>query len=133
MTYKNYGDVNFLTYGGCLVDSDHSDTEFRIIYLRPYDDGDPDHDDLYQCAEITVDITDSWIDKKQVMSFIGMTENEFDPIEFAIGCIDYYGPENFGADGSWGYQKDWRYMTRDDIKEVLRHRVIATDNINIEW
>lgn len=133
MIYKNYGDVNFLTYGGCLVDSDHSDTEFRIIYLRPYDDGLPEHDELYQCAEIMVDITDNWIDKDAVMKFGGMTEENFNPIHFAIDCIDYYGAENFGADGSWLYQKDWRHMTRDDVKEVLRHRVIATDNVNIEW
>jgi hypothetical protein len=129
MTYVNYGDYNFLDYGGCLVDSDHSDTEFRVLYLRPYDD----EEDFYQCAELYVDIEDKWINKKSVMSFIGMTEENFDPIWYAIGCIDYYGPENFGADGSWGYQKDWENMTREEVKDALRHRCIATDNINIEW
>jgi hypothetical protein len=125
--YINYGDVNFLEYGGCLIE-ERTDTEYNVIYLRPYDE-----DDLYQCAELTVDITDKWIDKDAVMKFGGMTEENFNPIHFAIDCIDYYGPEEFGADGSWGYQKDWRYMAKDDVKEVLRHRLIATDNLNIEW
>lgn len=129
MIYRNYGDVNFLTYGGCLVDSDHSDTEFRIIYLRPYDD----EEGLYQCAEIIVDINDSWIDRSQVMKYGGVTEDDFDPVLFAIDCIEYYGPENFWADGCWMYQYDWRCMTREGVKEVLRNRVIATDNIEIEW
>lgn len=129
MTYVNYGDVNFLEWGGCLVDSDHSDTEFRIIYLRPYDD----EKDMYQCAEVYVDITDSWIDRKRVMDFCGMTEETFNPIWFAIDCINYYGAENFGADGCWMYKYDWMHMTKEEVKDVLRHRVIATDNINIEW
>lgn len=129
MIYRNYGDVNFLDYGGCLIDTEHSDTEFDVIYLQPYDD----EEGIYQCAELTVDITDSWIDREAVMKFGGMAEDDFNPIHFAEDCIDYYGPENFGADSSWGYKYDWMSMTKDEVKEVLRRRCIATDNIKIEW
>ena len=88
---------------------------------------------MYQCAEVYVDITDSWIDRKRVMDFCGMTDETFNPIWFAIDCIEYYGAENFGADGCWMYKYDWTHMTKEEVKDVLRHRIIATDNINIEW
>ena len=125
--YKNYGDYNYLTWGGCLVDSEHSDTCFDIIYLRQYDD----IEGQYIFCELSVDITDKWIDKKAVMQYIGMSEDDFDAIQYAIGCVDYYGPENFGALSCYSY--DYRDVDIETIKDVLRHRLIANDNINIEW
>ena len=123
--FINYGDRNFFEYG-ILVDSEHSDTEFQILYCRPYDD----EEDKYLFAECTVDITDSWIDKKAVMSFAGMKEENFDPIRFAIDCIEYYGVENFGANS---YVYDYRNMNEESIKEILKHRLIANDNLDITW
>lgn len=35
--------------------------------------------------------------KKTKMSYIGMTEEDFDEELFAIGCVDYYGSANFGC------------------------------------
>ena len=123
--FINYGDRNFFEYG-VLVDSEHSDTEFQILYCRPYDD----EEDKYQFAECTVDITDSWIDKKAVMSFAGMNEENFNPIRFAIDCIEYYGVENFGGNS---YAYDFRNMNKESIKEILKHRLIASDNLDITW
>lgn len=53
--FVNYGDVNFFELG-ILVDAEHSDTEFSVLYCRPYDD----EEDLYFFADCEVDITDSW-------------------------------------------------------------------------
>lgn len=120
--YINYGDVNFFEYG-VLVDTEHSDTEIKILYCRPYDD----EEDKFLFADCEVNIEDSWIDKKLVMDYIGMTEETFDSIQFAIGCIDYYGVENF-SDCYHGYN-----FTRKEIEELLKHYLIASDNLDITW
>lgn len=123
--YVNYGDRNFFE-NGILVDTEHSNTEFPILYCVPYSD----EEDLYQFGDCTVDITEPWIDKPSVLKNIGMTEGNFDPVSYAIGCIDYYGAENFGAQS---YAYDWRRMTQAEIMEILKHRLIASDNLDIIW
>lgn len=123
--YMNYGDKDFFEHG-ILVDAEHSDTEFPILHCMPY----PGEEDLFQFGDCRVDITDSWIEKQAVMDYIGMKKAEFDPVQFAIGCIMYYGAENFGA---LSYAYDWRQMKRRDIEEILKYRIIASDNLDITW
>lgn len=123
--YTNYGDKDFFE-NGCLVDTEHSDITFPMLLCRPY----PDGEDLYQFAEVEIDITDSWIDKHAVMDYIGMDEDYFDPVKYAIGCTDYYSWDNFGA---INYAYDWQRMSKADICEILKYRLIANDNLKIEW
>ena len=123
--YVNYGDRNFFEYG-ILVDTEHSDTVFSILYCRPYDG----EEDRYLFAECEVDIEDSWIDKAKVMAYIGMDGKNWDPVEYAIGCIEYYGAENFGGNN---YAYDFTNMDKSGICEILRHRLIASDNLDIVW
>lgn len=120
--YTNYGDVNFFELG-ILVDAEHSDTEIKVLYCRPYDDAE----DLYLFADCEVDTTDYWIDKNAVMDYLGMTEETFDSIQFAIGCIDYYGVENFSSPYN-GYQ-----FNREEIENQLKCYMIADDNLEITW
>lgn len=120
--YTNYGDKNFFEYG-VLVDSEHSDTSVDIIWCMPY----CDEEDAFQFAECQVDTTDSWLEKDAVMSFIGMTTDTFDLVQFAIGCIEYYGIENFSSPYD-GYKHDRQY-----IENILKNRLIASDNLNITW
>lgn len=124
--YRNYGDVDFFQYG-CLVDDEHNDTSFDMLVCRPYDD----EEDKFQFAQITVDITDNWIDRKGVMSYIGMTEETFDKIQFAIGCADYYSWDNFGASSMWNL--NWMEVTRKEIENELKNYMIADDNLDITW
>ena len=123
--YLSYGDRDFFEHG-LLIDAEHSDTEIMAICCEPY----PDKEDLFQFGVCTVDITDSWIDRESVMRFIGMSETTFDPVEFAIGCLNYYNWENFGA---MNYAYDWTQMDRESIKEHLKHYLIASDNLDICW
>lgn len=123
--YINYGDKNFFERGR-LVDSEHSDSVLDILVCDPYDD----EEDLYKFGECSVDITDSWIDKQAVMDFLGMDSDSFNPIEYALGCIDFYGIENFGA---CNYTYDYMHMRKEDIKDILKYRLIATDNLDIVW
>lgn len=117
--YVNYGDKDFFEHG-VLVDAKQV---LNIMYCMPICDSDGE----YVFAECEVDITDSWIDRKAVMDFIGMTEKTFDNIQFAIGCIDFYGVENFSSPYE-GYVHDKEY-----ICDVLKHRTVASDHLNIEW
>lgn len=123
--YVNYGDKDFFEHG-ILVDTEHSDTEFPVLYCVPY----PDEEDLFQFGDCRVDITDTWIQKQEVMEYARMKKEDFNPISFAISCIEYYGAENFGAES---YAYDWRHMRRSEIEKILKHRLIASDNLDITW
>ena len=70
------------------------------------------------CETADVDIDDNWIDVEKVEQF-SSTSKEKDPIHFAIACIDYYGPENFGV-AEKTFQYDWKSCTKDDVVEQLR-------------
>lgn len=119
--WENYGDRNFFECG-LLVNTDYSEikTEFQILYCRPYSDVA----DKYLFSECVVDITDNWIDKEAVMSYIGMSENDFDSIPYAIGCIYYYGYSNFNSYSLYGTTKSKR-----EIKKILEYFDISLDNV----
>ena len=102
--YKNYGDINFFEYGE-LVEEEKKDKIYNVILCRPYFDDD----NVFQYGKATVDIT----------------ENNFDPIQFAIGCTEYYNLVNFGL-----YKSDY---TKEEIKEDLRNYEISNDNLHITW
>ena len=120
--YINYGDKNFFEYG-ILVDSEHSDTEIKILYCRPYDD----EENLFFFADCEINIDDSWINKQSIFDFIHMTEKDFNIVHFAIGCLEYYGAENFSSPYN-GYQ-----FTREEIENKLKYYLIANDNLDITW
>lgn len=114
--YLSYGDVNFFEYG--ILVQNNIEHEYDIIFCQPiYDSGKEE----YYFGEITVNTTDDWIDRKAVCDYIGMND-EFNELQFAIGCLDYYGAENFGTDfNNWQYDKQ-------AIKEYLKHKMICNDN-----
>ena len=113
--YKNYGDINFFEYG-VLVEEEKKDEIYNVILCRPYFDDD----NVFQYGQVTIDITENWLDKNQIMDYIGITENNFNPIQFAIGCTEYYNLVNFGL-----YKSDY---TKEEIKEDLRNYEISSDN-----
>jgi len=48
-----------------------------------------------------------------------MTNDNFDPIEYAIGCISYYASENFGA--------VYYNQSEADVVEFLKCRGIEVE------
>lgn len=122
--FENYGDRDFLQYGilvspeSSVSTADSAASQYRIVECRPYDEEDPDGVLRYQFFEADVDINDSWIDVEKVEQF-SSTSKEKDPVHFAIACIDYYGPENFGV-AEKTFQYDWKSCTKDDVVEQLR-------------
>jgi len=90
--WENYGDVTPQAGGRYLKKSGNN--SYDVVEVKYYYDEEKYLIDKYY---IDLDnINDSWIEKKDVMSFIGMTEKEFDPIWFLLGAVDYYGSINFG-------------------------------------
>ena len=88
--YKNYGDVS-LEHGFILVLQDEHDTNcYRILKT----DFDCDTEN-YMLFDLYVDITDSWIDWKDVQSYADTDLNN--PIQMAIDSTSYYASENFGC------------------------------------
>ena len=123
--FKNYGDRNFLQYG-CLVDNEHNENEVRVLYCRPFDEPNPETGEIeYLFADCTVCVDDDWIDRKSVMDYIGMTDETYDEIQYAIGCIEYYGVQDFNGGEN-------RVYNADEIKKELRCYLIAWDNLVVE-
>ena len=123
--YVNYGDKNFFERGR-LVDNEKSEFEYYILCCEPY----PNEEDLFQFGDCVVDLRDSWIDKEGVMNYLGMDQENFDPLQFALGCLDYYSWDNFGA---ISYSYDWTHMNKESVCEILKHKMIAADNLEIVW
>lgn len=120
MKWVNYGDVDFFEYGTLV--SQENETEFRILRCLPYSD----HEDMFQFADLHVDISDTWIDRAAVENWADCNR-ETAPIWYAIACTDYYSWENFGA---INYAWDWQHMTRKEIEEILKSRGIHWQNID---
>lgn len=118
--YINYGDYNLLDWGGILLDSEHSDTDIDFIYVYPFDD----LEDEYFFARGTVCINDDWINAEGVKESIGNSNPTAE--EFAIGCIGFYGAYEFSGG-------EYQTLTREDVCKELKHYLIASDNLNIEW
>ena len=56
---------------------------------------------------------------------------ETDPVAYAIALVDYYGPENFGAASCYAYE--WSRMAKEEICDILKYRMIASDNLDMSW
>jgi hypothetical protein len=105
--YENFGDVNPLDHGGIWVKQINK-TEYEIIKNIP---------ETLEIYNMSIDITDSWLEKDSVMSYLGMTERDFDPLWFAIGCTDYYGVLNFGEIYKMESEKElMEFLTARGIK-----------------
>ena len=122
--YRNFGDKNFFEYG-VLVDNEHSDHEYQMLVCMP----NPDLENIFMFANITVDIEDSWIDQNIIEQYSGKTKEE-DPVEYAIACYEYYGAQNFGAYSNTAY--DWQHADKELIKKELRNYQIAWDEVEAD-
>jgi hypothetical protein len=107
--YENYGDVNPLEHGGIWV-KQINENEYEVIKNIP---------ETSEVYDLSIDITDSWIEKDSIMSFVGMSEEEFDPVWYAIGCTNYYSPENFGS--------IYKMESEKELIEFLNARGIITE------
>ena len=107
--FINYGDIDFFEYGA-LVDKE-SDTLFHILFNMPA------NDDMFIFADCYVDLSDDWIELKEIMRFC---DSSIDcPELVALACIEYYGIEEFSSI----YEN--HLLTREEVEERLEAYEIA--------
>jgi hypothetical protein len=89
-SYTAYGDVNPIEHGGQWVKK-VSVNDYDIITLE-YDESS----DTLIYGTVLLDITDSWIDMKDVLSYSDLGGSS--PSElYALAIVDYYGIVNCGG------------------------------------
>lgn len=109
--WKNYGDINYQTNGGCLVRRSFTDDRLKKypslsscydVFFCNTEAGD--HGDKIFAALCQVDIKDSWIDKDDILVAIGLEdmsgrplEEILEPEQWAKEMVGYYGVQNFGG------------------------------------
>lgn len=106
--WQNYGDVNFIEYGGCLVAEDQYPECFHIMYLTT---------DIYDyhgkykkpmiVAKCFIDLSD-WLkpedeDRKTINRFAGYDEDYIpqtleEKMNYCVDLINYYGIQEFDPD-----------------------------------
>lgn len=106
--WHNYGDVNFMEEGGCLVKEDEYEDCFHVISLTT---SIPDYKGKFKkpmiIAECYVDLS-GWLkpeysNRKEINDFAGYDENyiphELDEkMSYCIDLINYYGIQEFVSD-----------------------------------
>ena len=109
---KNYGDVDFFEYG--VLVEEISENEYAIVKCQC----NCDEENNYLLQDDVVNITDSWIDKNKVCSYIGLRSYSIDytdeeKIQLAIGILDYYGEQS---------SKGGSFMTKNEIIDYINKR-----------
>ena len=103
--WENLGDIDFLTYGGCLVKPAYDDPELAASYNVFYMNVDTDEEDKVFATLLIVDVDDYINDEKNKMDIlkaIGLEDREnddplmiMDNAAWAKEIIEYYGVSNF--------------------------------------
>lgn len=141
--WQNYGDVNFMQYGGCLVKEDIYPDCFNVIWLRTdiFDYDGHGNTKPMIVAHCFVNIVD-WI-RPEVNKFAGYEEDYVpetleDKMLYCTDLIDYYGIENFeptfptetgctsnslGTVNQWivGTEVTKKFMKNYDVPYKYRH------------
>lgn len=96
--WKNYGDVNFIDYGGCLVKADDYPDCFHVLVLKA-----DEYNNEAIVAKCFIDFA-SWSEdedtRKQINSFAGYDEayipqTEDEKMSYCVDLINYYGLHEF--------------------------------------
>lgn len=140
--WTNYGDVNYLSYGGCLVRQSEQDEDvYQVFYLlTPNDIGESEYipeeeaEDTYIAALCDVDVSDYTATEKQRMEILypsGMEDcvskepfEVMSPEMWAKEIVEVMGFGNFSPI-AWkvDYPNDFKdYLIRyDDLKNWLKN------------
>ena len=101
--WHNFGDINFLEYGGCLVRETEREDCFNVIWLAT---SIPDYKGKYKkpmiVARCYVDVS-SWMDGKSLYDvniFVGnpvsyTPQTTGEKMQYAVDLIGYYGIQEF--------------------------------------
>lgn len=71
-----------------LAEKDYK--QFHVVMIVP------EHGN-YRFSNCMVNINDKRVDKETVSTYVGFGEDVFDPEEFAVACVEYYGERFWGG------------------------------------
>lgn len=117
--WENYGDVNFLTYGGTLL-KEVAPQEYEIIRLfTPWSGTKEGEYILGTCHLNTQDYEDSM---NKISDFTGADYSGLDKDKwFAVDLVDYYGTYQLGGTDE--------VLTKDEVIEVLKDKGVDIDTL----
>ena len=105
----NYGDVNYMEYGGQFIWRNDGRKCWRGVVAEPLDSGG------WNIWEFELDysdmLVDGWIDRAAIASYCGSNND----IDIVVGAISYYGENELTG----GYVNGTIY-NHDDAIELLR-------------
>lgn len=106
--WHNYGDINFIEHGGCLVKEDEYKDCFHVLSLTTYI---PDYEGKYKnpmiVAKCFIDLSDWSIPedegRKEVNKWAGYDEDYIpysldEKMSYCVDLINYYGIQEFDPD-----------------------------------
>ena len=141
--WHNYGDINFLEYGGCLVRETDREDCFHVIWLVT---SIPDYKGKYKypmiVARCYVDVS-SWIDGKSLYDvniFVGNPVNYTpqtteEKMRYAVDLISYYGIQEFEPDfpeetGCSCYGFTWGKAI---VNKTIAQRFLKENGVPVEF
>lgn len=144
--WQNYGDINFLEYGGCLVREDRKNC-FEVIWLNT-DITDYDYKGKYKkpmmIARCYIDL-DCWLrinndEKKSFNKCCGYKEDYVpyslnEKMFYCTDLIGYYGIQEFEPDfpeetgcGPYGFTYD-----KIIVGKTIVQRFLKENGVPVEW
>lgn len=137
--WKNFGNANYLVYGGCLVrkhfneEPEAQEPVFDVFYLSPNYGGDNNVNFAVLCC---IDLTGSWLPWEKIFKCCGFDEDaklpvaelikKYDPMLLAKNMVLYAGFSKFSPSV---FKNDVTYnMHPSDIKDFL-----VSNNVVMKW
>lgn len=95
-SWSSFGDVNPFDHGGFWIRQDEDFAHcFRVVELSVFDE---DGRAFYVVNSGYVDLTDTWIDWKDVSGEAFEMSDVGTNMTFVLDAVRYYGMSNFGGD-----------------------------------
>ena len=141
--WHNYGDINFIEYGGCLVRETDREDCFHVIWLATEI---PDYNGKYKypmiVARCYVDVS-CWMDGKSLydinifvgnpVSYIPQTTEE--KMQYAVDLISYYAIQEFEPDfpsetGCGPYGFIWDKII---VGKTIAQKFLKENDVPYKW
>ena len=141
--WHNFGDVNFLEYGGCLVRETDREDCFNVIWLATEIPGcKSKYKNPMMVAKCYVDVS-SWLDNETLHAINTFTGNPSDFIPktleekmwYAVDLIGYYGIAEFEPDFPIETNCSCYGFTWDKIivGKTIAQKFLKENGVSVKW
>lgn len=110
--FVNYGDVSPIEYGGLFIMKDTEDFPNGYNVVKLISMGWECNEEGWIIQDGYVELNDDWIEWDKVKDYIGLYDEEPDPIALVIGAWEYYGCYQFQGE-------EYRVATEVEVIEEL--------------